>query len=58
MRSKAEETFVIVESLRLFYKILKKKEEKSHDMQKFSPNHSKHDCDVTRTNFDSVKLRQ
>ena len=57
MRSKAEETFVIVESLRLFYKILKKKEEKSHDMQKLTPNHSKLDCDVTSTIFDLVKLR-
>ena len=46
-------------SSRTFYNILKKKqEEKSYDLQKFTPNCSKHNCDVTSTNFDPVKLRQ
>ena len=37
---------------RMFYRILKKKQkEKSHDMQKFTPNHSKHDCYVKRNHM-------
>ena len=34
----------------------KKQEEKSHDMQKLTPNRSKHNFDVTSTNFKSVIL--
>ena len=44
-------------SSRTFYNILKKKREKSYNMQKFTPNYSKHNFDVTSTNFDPLKLR-
>ena len=45
-------------SSRTIYNILKKKqEEKSYDMQNFTPNYSKYSCDVISTNFDPVKLR-
>ena len=45
-------------SSRTFCNILKEKQqEKSYDMQKFTPNYSKYKCDVTSTNFDPVKLR-
>ena len=50
--------YILKLSSRTFYNILKKQqEEKSYDMQKFTPNYGKHNSDVTSTNFDPVKLR-
>ena len=44
-------------SSRTFCNILKKKqEEKSHNMQKFAPNYSKHNCDVKEKSHDMQKF--
>ena len=49
--------YTLNSSSRTFRNIFKKKhEEKSYDMQKFTPNYSKHNCDVTSTYFHSMKL--